>query len=453
MTSLSTPPAPEQPLITLLGLARRARQAPAAAELAFIAVNDSHGLAPYRQAVLWFAQSGVTALSGVVQVESNVPYVQWLQRACTALQSQTGGARQVTAADLPAADAADWAEWLPGYGLCVPLAGTDGLLLFARDTPWAERDIALMAEWLDIWRHAWQGIHRPSGWSWRRLTGAVRGQFRTAAGRPWWRQRPVQWAGAAVLVMLLPVRLTVLAPGELVPSDPAVIRAPFDGVVASFLVKPNEVVKTGQPLFSFDDATLASRLEVARQSLATAEAEYRQTSQLALADAKYKSQLVVLVGKIEERRAEADYLQGQVERSRVVAPRDGVALFDDPSEWIGRPVVTGERILRVAAADQIEVEAWLAVGDAIPIPTGAPATMYLNASPLSPVDASVRYVAHDAVARPDGSYAYRVRATLAGKTAHRVGLKGTVKLAGGWVPLGYWVLRRPVALARQFIGW
>jgi len=232
-----------------------------------------------------------------------------------------------------------------------------------------------------------------------------------------------------------------------------VIRAPFDGVVAGFLVKPNDFVKSGQPLFTFDDATIASRLEVARQALATAEAEFRQVSQQALGDAKYKSQLVVLAGKVEEKRAEAEYLQGQMERSRVLSPREGVALFDDPTEWVGKPVVTGERILRVAAPGQVEVEGWLPVGDAIPLEPGAAATLYLNATPLSPVSARVRYVAHDAVARPDGTYAYRVRAVLDAKTDHRVGLKGTVKLAGGWVPLVYWMLRRPVAVVRQFVGW
>jgi multidrug resistance efflux pump len=254
-------------------------------------------------------------------------------------------------------------------------------------------------------------------------------------------------------VLCIPVRLSVLAPGELVPSDPAVIRAPFDGVVAGFLVKPNDVVKAGQPLLNFDDATVVSRLEVAKQALATAEAEYRQTTQQALADAKYKAQLVVLAGKIEERRAEVAYLQGQLERARVVAPRDGVALFDDPSEWVGRPVVTGERILRVAAADQIEVEAWVGVDDAIPLEPGAPVTIYLNASPFSPVDAKLRYLSHDAVQRPDGAYAYRARAKLEGKSEQRVGMKGTAKLSGRWVPLAYWVLRRPVAAVRQLVGW
>jgi len=444
---LSSPAPSESPLITLLALARRAREAAGRAELSFMAVNDSHGLAPYRQAALWFPQGGVAALSGVVQVEANVPYVQWLGRVFAELQG-TAKPMRMTAEDLSESEAADWGHWLPAQGLCMPLKGTDGLLLLARDTPWQDRDIALLTEWLDAWSHAWRAQGARLAWPWH--FGKAQ---RNAPDRPWWKRWPAVAGGPALLALLIPVRLTVLAPGELVPLDPAVIRAPFDGVVGGFLVKPNEFVKTGQPLFSFDDATLVSRLEVARQALATAEAEYRQATQQALSDPRFKAQLVVLAGKIEERRAEAAYLQGQLERSRVVAPRDGVALFDDPSEWVGKPVVTGERILRVAAPEHVEVEAWLPVGDAIPLDAGAPATLYLNATPLDPVSASVRYVTHDAVPRPDGSYAYRVRARLEERTSHRVGLKGTVKLSGGWVPLGYWMLRRPVAAVRQFVGW
>jgi hypothetical protein len=437
----------------LLGLARRARHADSSAELAFMAVNDSHSLAPYRQAALWFDAQGVVALSGVVQVEANVPYVQWLQRVCAELHKAAGAAREVSASDLPEAEAEAWAEWLPACGLCLPVAGRDGVLLLARDTPWTPQEIALLAEWVDTWRHAWTAKVEPRRWTWKKAPRMLADQVRIRAQVPWWKQGAVRWAAALTLVLCFPVRLSVLAPGELVPSDPAVIRAPFDGVVAGFLVKPNDVVKAGQPLFTFDDATIASRLEVARQALATAEAEFRQVSQQALGDAKYKSQLVVLAGKVEEKRAEAEYLQGQMQRSRVLSPREGVALFDDPTEWVGKPVVTGERILRVAAPGQVEVEGWLPVGDAIPLEPGAAATLYLNATPLSPVSARVRYVAHDAVARPDGTYAYRVRAVLDEKTAHRVGLKGTVKLSGGRVPLVYWMLRRPVAIVRQFIGW
>ena len=79
--------------------------------------------------------------------------------------------------------------------------------------------------------------------------------------------------------------------------------------------------------------------------------------------------------------------------------------------------------------------------------------MYLNASPLRPVVGQLRYVGHEAMQRPDGSYAYRLRAKLAaGEQVPRVGLRGTAKISGEFVPLGYWVLRKPLASIRQFLG-
>ncbi len=445
-------------LDTLVDLAHRARHVGDAVELDFLAVNGSHALAPYRQAVLWFEDRGVCALSGVVQIEANAPYVQWLKLLCGALRE----AGPVNALDLPETVAREWPEWLPAYALWLPMPASKqgagmarGGILLARDIPWMDSEVALLGEWADILRHSMAARLRPLGWS----PGAVRARVRRrreherAAGLPWWRRRAVQAVLGLVLVLCMPVRLTVLAPGELVPANPASIRSPLEGVIARFHVKPNQLVRQGEPLFDFDEAQLASRAAVAEQALATAEAEYRQALQQALTDGKSKAMLATFQGKIEERRAETEYLRGQADRARVLAPRAGIALFDDPSEWTGRPVATGERIMRIAEPNDVEVEAWLAVGDAIPLEPGAPASLYLAAGPLDAVAATVRYVAYEAVQRPDGGYAHRVRASLAEPSAHRVGMKGTAKLSGGWVPMAYWMLRRPLAAVRQALGW
>lgn len=443
-----------------LELSRRARRAVDVVELGFIGVNDTHLLAPYRQAVFWTEEGGVASLSGVLQPEANAPYVHWLKRVFKFLIDEREAICAVDADFLPVDEANEWEDWLPAYGLWIPLAAGEGDdlpgragFLFTRDMPWDPSEIAMLGEWIDVWRHAWHAKYKPSPWSFQRWRDLLLAYFKPADGLKWWRQRRAKWAIGVVIVLLFPVRLTVLAPGELVPANPAMIRAPLDGVVGTFFVKPNQLVKTGQPLFDFDQAPIVAKSDVANQSLATAEAEYRQFAQSALTDQKSKAQLAIVQGKIEERKAEADFLRGQLERSHVLAPQDGIALFDDPTEWIGKPVTTGERIMRVAAPEDVEVEAWLPVGDAVPLETGAPVSLYLNASPLFSVSASVRYAAHDAVQRPDGSYAYRVRASLNGSTGHRVGLKGTAKLNGDWVPLVYWVLRRPMASIRQMVGW
>jgi multidrug efflux pump subunit AcrA (membrane-fusion protein) len=252
--------------------------------------------------------------------------------------------------------------------------------------------------------------------------------------------------------MASPVQMTVLAPGELVPANPVMVRAPLEGVLDTFHVQPNQTVRKGQPLFGFDEALIQSRLDVARQSLNTAQTDYRQTSQQALADPRARSQLGILAGKIEEKRAETQYLAEQLRRSRVTAPQDGVVLMDDPSQWIGRPVAVGERILRIAAEGDIEVEAWLPLADAIELKVGDEVQLYLQSSPLEPVQARLRYMAHEAVDRPEGHQAFRVRATLSRATAARVGLKGTARLYGQKVALAYWVLRRPMASVRAYLG-
>lgn len=447
------------PLAELVGLSRRARQAGSAAELAFMAVNDSHALHAYRQAALWFAGGGVKALSGVVEPEANAPYAQWIARVCRYLHAtQARQATTVTAVQLPAELAGEWAEWLPPHGLWLPFAERAGRagqadeaggLLLAGDEPWSDDAVAVLQEWVEAWHHVWLSRQQAEAWPWRRLLPML---APPRAGAPWWQRPWFLLAAAALAAMFIPVRLSVLAPGELVPANPAVIRAPVDGVIGQLHVQPNQPVKAGQLLFTFDEAPMAARSDVAAQTLAAAQAEYRQSAQQAVSDARSKAQLATLLGKIEEKRAEAEYYKGQFERSRVTAPQDGTVLFDDPSEWIGKPVQTGERIMRIAAQGDVEVEAWLPIGDAIPLRENAAVTLYLAADPLSSIQARVRYVAHDAVPRPDGTYAYRVRATLAAPTDRRVGLKGTAQISGDRVALGYWISRRPLATIRQTLG-
>ena len=440
----------------LKDLAHRARQAASDRELGFLLVNDTLALAPYRQAALWLQDGGVWSLSGVVQVDANVPHVHWLEAVCQHLQAQGGdGVRAFSANDLPPELAADWAQWWPAHALWLGATASNvpGAGILVRDAPWTHEELTALQEWAEIWWHAFAALHRPRIThleAWKEKSSQL---LAWQEGQAWWRQRRVQLIAAVLVALFWPVRLTVLSPGELVPAHPLVIRAPLDGVIDVFHVQPNQQVKAEQPLFSFDEIVIQSRLEVALQTLATAETDYRQTSQLALSDAKSKTQLGMLVGKVEERRAEVDALQEQLARARVLAPQPGVVLMDDPSEWIGKPVATGERILRIATLDDVEVEAWVSVADAIRLAPGDAVTLYLGASPLSPVSATLRYMAHDAVQRPDGTFAYRVRATLDGKTSHRVGLKGTAKLHGGWVPMAYWVLRRPWATVRAYLGW
>lgn len=466
-------------LARLLHMARRARGA-STVELGFIAVNETRDLVTYRQAVLWDAHRGALAVSGLAVPEGQAPFLLWLKHVVGHLSAQRDAAspRPFSACDLPDLESAEWADWLPPHALWLPfdVLGQRGGWLLAREEEWSEAEISLLAEWLALWVQPWalRHVEAPRRRWWRdalaRRPTRARLREHLRQSLLWLRRlhRPGTWRelgrwlwttrrGLSLLAvfgaLVFPVRLSIMAPGQLVPADPLVVRAPMDGIVERVLVQPGQRVGAGDKLLEFDHAALTARLEATRQALAAAETEYRQAALQFVSEVKSKGQLAALQGRLEEKRAEVAYLEGLNQRAVLTSPREGIALLDEPSEWAGRPVTAGERLMAVADERAAEIEGWLAPGDMIELPVGAEATLYLDTQPLSPVDGILRYVAHDPVARPDGRYAYRLRARLApGEDVPRIGLTGSVRVAGNYVPLVYWVLRKPLAAARSFVG-
>jgi multidrug efflux pump subunit AcrA (membrane-fusion protein) len=427
------------PVVAWLELEGRLLQARRPIEVAFIAVNEALALAHYRQSVLWSGESGVVALSGAALVEPGSPYVLWLDRVFRHLAGGEAAAtpRAITAADLPPVLAEQWDEWLPAFALIVPMGAE--AILFAREEPWVEADLFLLCRLADLSRLTRLALRPRSPWSDRLKT------LRTRKARI--------ITALAVLIGLFPVTGSVLAPADLVPAHPEIVRSPMDGVVDHILVRPNQRVEAGESLFDLDTTLLAGRLSVARQQQGTAETEYRQSAQAMVFDPKAKAQAALLAGKAEEKAAESKWLQSQLDRIQVKAPKAGLAVFDDASDWTGKPVSVGERVMIVADETDTEVEAWVAVADIGEVTPGAPLTLFLNTQPLTPVRAVVRSVGYEASARPDATLAHRVRAVLAeGHDKPRLGMKGTARIDGDQVPLVWWLFRRPLVTLRQTLG-
>ncbi len=441
--------ADQNALATLLYLAKRSREAVDSTELRFVVCNETHALVSYRQAALSLNGS-VGNLSGITSLEANAPYVLWLNKLIKHLGKVSGDHAMMTqASDLSDDLGQEWAEWLPHHGLWIPFRDTNGSvsgLFVAREEVFSEAEIALLTDWLEIWSQAWR---------YKQSANGMRRWFRSSntVSKPIWRSIKVTAMTLLILAMIIPIPLRVLAPAELVPIHPAVIRAPLDGVVDRVLVLPNQQVKRNQPLFVFDRAGIQNKLQVAQRAVATLQAEYKQKAQQSLFDPTSKAALAPLQGQIAEKSTEINYLRHLNERGMAVSPREGVALLDDPNEWVGRPVVTGEKIMMVADPTQVEIEAWLTPSDVIDFPENAQVRLFLNTDPLEPVYAKLRYVSYEAVERPDQSYAYRVRATIhTNSSKARLGHKGMVRIEGPPVMLGYWIVRRPLAALRSWLG-
>ncbi len=435
-------------LTALLQLQKRARHARNEQELGFLMVNDTFALVQYRQSLLWRrgarGDGAVLAVSGLASVEADSPYARYVCRLLSA-HGDPAAIRTFNPADLPADLAAEWPDYLPAHGLWLPLTAPDqrqlGGLFLAREEPWADGERILLENIGDAYAHAWGGlVKQPRHW------------HRDAA-RLKSRRTLAYVAAALVALALFPIRLSALAPAEVIAKAPTVVRAPFDGVVDKFLVGPNQPVSEDQPLFQLDPVRLQNRLNVAMATLEAADAEYRQTAQQAVFDEKAKSQLVVLQGKRDQAAAEVGYVQDLMKRIVVRAPRAGLAVFADVNDWVGKPVTQGERVLMVAEPKDVELEIKLPVADAIAMDVGDPVSLFLNIDPQHPLDATIRLAAYQPEVGPDGVAAYRLKAKFdPSQTPVRIGLQGTAKIYGQRTTLFYHLFRRPLAALRQRLG-
>lgn len=434
-------------LEVLLQIESRALEAQTVQALQFTIVNETHALAPYRQAALFDLSGGrprLVSASGLVSVANDSPFAVWLSRFAQRLP-QEGDSQRLDFSQAEAEDQAGWGEWLPDHLLLVPIKDRAGawqaMVLYARETAWADADVALLERLHQTYGHCLLALQKSRTQGWLGV-------------RRWWRGRNRLWLPAILfLAMWVPVRMSVLAPAEVIALSATAVAAPQDGVVGSFAVAPNSRVKAGDLLFSLDDSVLKSRREVALKSLEVARVDAHVAQQRAFADVAGRADLAVTMGKVREKEAELAAMDALTERVEVRADREGVAIFSDTNDWLGRPVQTGERVMQLAQPEDAGILVWLAVADAINLEEGAPVQLFLHTDPLRPRSGQLIEASYQALPSPDGVASYRLRATLeTGTELPRIGLRGTARLSGEWVSLGYYLFRRPLASVREWTG-
>lgn len=441
----------------LLGLEQQLRKASDLAQLFYTLVNQTHRCIPYTQALLVVGEGlqhpQIVAASDLPTVDYTSPYISWAERLCKELLASGVNAepRLIRPADLSAELAGEWRELeLPGYLLWQPLwveareNEPAGALMFLRDHDWTDAERGIAQHVAGTAGHALFAL--------RRLQ-----PFKGVGARL--RNRKVLLALVAVLLLGLawPVRLSTLAPVEVVAQDPYVVAAPLDGVVKSVLVSPNQLVALGESLAQLEDAALVSEAAVARQTLSVAQAELKTAQQVGFMDPREKARLAELEAHVRLRDAEWQYARERLARSTIKADQSGVAVLDNPGDWKGRPVRVGERILLVADPQQVEFKVMLPVKDSIALTLGAEVRVFLDNDPLHAWSAQLSQAGYEPQATPDQQFAYRLVAQLhdgeADAVPPRIGLRGTAKVYGDRVSLFFYLFRRPITSVRQWLGW
>jgi multidrug resistance efflux pump len=247
--------------------------------------------------------------------------------------------------------------------------------------------------------------------------------------------------------------MSTLAPAKIVAKDPMIVSAPIDGVIADIMVLPNTIVAQGDVLLKYEDTTFRSEYQVAERNLDVAMAQYRRAAQGSFVEADQKADVPLLKAEVQLRETERNYAYERLAKVEVKADQAGLVLYTDKSDWIGKPVVVGQRIMELANPQQLEVRIDLPVEDAIVLREGAPVSLFLNANPYSSVQATISHASYHAEVLPNNTLAYRVTAQLGeGAAEFRIGWQGTAKIYGERVTLFTYLFRRPISAVRPWIG-
>lgn len=437
-------------LYVLLQLEEMARKAESVQALYFLAVNESRKLVNYRQSFL-FSAAGISqktfkveTASSISVIDSNEPFIVWLNNTVAELQKTKNIATviQLDASSCPKKYQQEWQEYSLPFVLWSPLQLPDnsvvGGIWFARETPWNENDVLLIKRLTDSYAHA---------------LGALKGKSKLL--RKSGLSRYLSWGIpiALIAILFIPVRISALAPVEIVANHPTIISAPLDGVVKELLKEPNSLVEIDESLILFEDTSLRNKYEIAKKTLSVTVAELRKASQAAFGDRESKSEIAILKSQVELRQSELDYAQELLSYVELKASEDGLLIYSDKDDWVGRPVSVGERIMEIADPSNIKLKIELAVADAIVLEKGADVEIFLDISPLSSHAAKITHTAYNAKVTAEEILAYRLDAEfIEGSPDFRIGLQGTAKVYGGRVTLFFYLFRRPISALRQLIG-
>lgn len=439
----------------LLSLEQAVRGKESLDELAFFVTHQTRIVYPYQKAIAWSGVGGrgitIESISNLSELDQHSPYVhsvvtviKELVQKREALPAKKIGFFQKK--DFSASLQSCWPEGLsvnlviyPFYHEGIVIGG----LIFGVNVAPTEEQVKQL-EWLfEAYNYAWRLLNKKGHW------------FAHFFSKLELNRRSLTITGIVlVLVLIIRIPQTVMAPVTVIPKDPTIVTAPMDGAIESTYVKPDQNVEQGQLLFSMEKRDVNSQHELALRELDTAKAKWSSAIQTGFKNIDNRAEINSLEMEVKEKQLRVDYTAYLLQEADIRASSDGVAIIDDPDYWVGRPVGIGEKIMKLAQRNHLQFEIFLPVSDSIEFKAGDRLNVYLTDDPLRALHGKISYFGFEAVMTPKQVLAYRIIASFdEGQAAPRLGSQGTAKIIGQRVSVFYYLLRRPIGFLRQTLGW
>ena len=433
----------------LISLEKKTREAKSKDELNFLVVNETREIIDYTTSFLLLKSATdkfhINAISDIASIDRTAPLV-------TFVESIINHKTKINLKEIESIDLEQFSKKIkkqkpkniPQYLLCIPIfspqRGLQGYLLLARNKNFNENENELVQHLSRTYGHAYNTF----------LTNFSIKNFlkKNFTGKKRWITISV-----IILIFLFPVRMTSTAPVEVVAKNPFLITSPFDGVVKKIIANNNDQTKPGDLLVLLEDIDLSNEFNLAKQSLQVAEKELLRTRQSSFTDNEQKSRLAELVAQVDLKRVELKSAERKLKNSKIYSEKKGVVIVDRKSDWQGKPVAVGEKILTIADPNNIEFLIWLPVKDSIVINQDANTNIFLDINPMSSYKGNIIRSTYEPELSPEEVLSYKLISSFKGnRDTPRIGLRGTAKVYGNRTILFYYLFRKPITFIRQLIG-
>ncbi len=433
----------------LISLEKKSREARSKDELDFIIVNETREIVDYTTSFLLLKSATdkfhTNAISDIATIDRTAPLVTFVEDVINHKSNEN--LKEVELINLEKFSKKlkkNKPKNIPQYLLCVPIfspqRGLQGYLLLTRNENFNENENELVNHLSRTYGHAYNTFLINYS-----IKDFIKKNF---TGKKRWITILI-----IILIFLFPVRMTSTAPVEVVAKNPFLITAPFDGVVKKIVANNNDKTNPGDLLILLEDIDLLNDFNLAKQSLQVSEKELLKTRQSSFNDNEQKSRLAELVAQVDLKKAELKSTEKKLKNSKIFSEKKGVVIVDRKSDWQGKPVSVGEKILTIAEPNNIEFLIWLPVKDSIVISENADVNIFLDINPMSPYKGNILRSTYEPELSPEEVLSYKLVSSFNGnKDTPRIGLRGTAKVYGNRTTLFYYLFRKPITFIRQLIG-
>ena len=441
----------------LLQLEHNCRNCESIKELYYQIVNETRSLVNYSQGVLltidFSGKYKVVGISDIPVVDSTSPYVQWIENIIIDL-NDSEKSKDIfvvdTENDLKQIDFKSMHEFSPSNILFIPLKSIkenreiNYILLLFKEEKWLEKDILILKHLSSSLAYFLFAM-RSTGISQILKKISLKNKYLKIS------------IFLLIILMFLPVKLSVLAPLEVEAKNPYVVTSPLNAVIEEVKVFPNDKIEKEQLLVKFDDVDFNNNYLVAKRTLDVANAQLHTVKQSSFFDATQKSQISQLESQVKLKEAELNFAQEQLGKTKIYAKEDGIAIINNPNDWKGKPVTTGERIFLIAKPQSIELKIMLPVSEAIFLEENALIKAFFDNDPTNSWSGKVKYISYKPELTEQNVLSYKITADFDDIKENgyipSIGLRGTAKIYSKKVTLFFYLFRKPITAVRQWIGW